>query len=84
MIDPKDVVGILQSLITWSCFFIALAIFKRLLSYGLAIAFAEILKISGEETRERMAKWFVNGEDILHFYREQDERVELQKSKRAA
>lgn len=56
-IDPKDVVGIIQSMVTWSCFFITLAIFKRIFSYGLAIAFAEILKISGDEVRERLARW---------------------------
>lgn len=72
-IDPKDLVGIIQSIISWSCFFIALAIFKKFITYGLSVAFVEVLKIQGLENRKKMAQWFVNEEDILEYLRETEQ-----------
>lgn len=74
MIDPKDLIGIIQSIVTWTCFFIALAIFKRFFTYGLSVAFTELLKIQSEESRKKMARWFGNGDDILDYLNDLDQK----------
>lgn len=80
MIDPKDLVGILQSLISWGCFFIALAIFKKFVTYGLSVAFVELLKMQKDEGRQKMARWFASGEAMLDYLQQQ----QTEEEKRAA
>ncbi len=77
MIDPKDLVGIIQSVVTWTCFFIVLVIFKRFFTYGLSVAFAELLKLQNEEGRKKMARWFVNGDDILDYLEDLEQKTKM-------
>ena len=56
---PKLIVGLISQVIFWVALFISLAMFKRLIVFGISVAFAEILsKTATEDIQRKMAKWF--------------------------
>ncbi len=63
--DPSIVVGLLSQIIFWTALFISLAMFKRILGFGISVAFAEILRITDVTNQRKMARWFANGDEIL-------------------
>lgn len=70
----KLVVGLIGQVIFWVALFTALAMFKRIISFGISIAFAEILtKTANEEVQRKIAKWFANGDEILALLQEMRE-----------
>ncbi len=69
-------VGVLGSIIGWSFFLIALGMFKNFISHGFSIALAEFLfKHATPEIREKIARWFGNGDLILQQLQELDAKL---------
>ena len=75
--DAGPFVGILGQLITWSFFLVALAMFKNFITHGLSLAIAEfLLKIDDDRVRDKMCRWFVNGELVLERLKMLDEKLD--------
>ena len=75
--DAEPFVGILGQLIGWSFFLVALAMFKNFISHGLSLAIAEfLLKIDDDRVRDKMCRWFANGETILTTLKELDNKLD--------
>lgn len=71
MEDPKLIVGLIGQIIFWVALFTALAMFKRMIVFGISVAFAEILvKSANEEIQRKIAKWFANSDEILAYLEE--------------
>ena len=65
-LGPKLIVGLVGQIIFWVAFFIAIAMFKKIITFGISIAFAEVLaKTATEDVQRKIAKWFANGDEIL-------------------
>lgn len=74
MEDPKLIVGLIGQIIFWVALFTSLAMFKRMIVFGISVAFAEILvKSANEEIQRKIAKWFANGDEILGCLKEMKE-----------
>jgi hypothetical protein len=61
----KLVVGLIGQVIFWVALFTALAMLKRYISFGVSVAFAEILSKAPGEMQHKIAKWFGNGNEIV-------------------
>jgi len=73
-IGAKLVVGLIGQVIFWIALFTALAMLKRYVSFGVSVAFAEILSKSPDEMQHKIAKWFGNGQEIVDVIKDMRER----------
>lgn len=65
-VDPKILIGLISQIIFWMALFAVLGIFRKILIFGISVAFAEILaKASSEDLQRKIARWFANEEEIL-------------------
>ena len=73
-------ISVISLLIGWTFFIIVLSMFKSFISHGFSIAIAEfLLKNCTSEQREKIVRWFGNGEIILEHLKELEEVINKEK-----
>jgi len=62
----SGLIGVINLIAGWTFFLITLSIFKGFIVNGVSIAITEfLLKCNCDETREKVARWLGNSEEIL-------------------
>ena len=65
-VDPKVLIGLVSQIVFWMALFAVLGVFRKILIFGISVAFAEILaKSASEDLQRKIARWFANEDDIL-------------------
>lgn len=65
-VDPAPFLGIIGSIIMWFGLILTISMIKGMIVQGSAIAISEwLLKISDEDSRERICRWLGDKEKIL-------------------
>ncbi len=74
--------GVITTVIMWTGFLITLALLKGFISFGANIAIAEFMLGKGADTttREKICRWFGNGEEIEAVLRDMDEKMSRERS----
>ncbi len=68
--------GILSQVIGWGFFLMALGMFKNFISKGFSMAIAEyLLKVATNDQRQKIARWFADGDLVLESLQELDEKL---------
>ncbi len=73
-------IGVISQIVGWTFFIIVLTMFKNFLTNGFSMAVAEfILKTNDVKTRQKLVRWFGNGDIILEHLKEMDEKMKKTK-----
>lgn len=81
IVDVGQWMGVISQIIGWTFFVVILCIMKNYFAYGLSIAVSEFLiKNINEEKCRKIARWFVNGEQILECLEEIKGKMQSEKS----
>ena len=64
-VDPKILIALIGQIVFWMALFAVLGVFRKILVFGISVAFAELLKTVPDDLQRKIARWFANADDIL-------------------